>query len=67
MDFTIKKYQDFLRALVKQNYSFQTFEEFLINPNPQAVILRHDVDLLPKNSLQFAKIQYKLGLKGSYC
>ena len=30
------------------------------------IILRHDVDLLPKNSLKFAIIQSKLGIKGTY-
>jgi hypothetical protein len=28
--------------------------------------LRHDVDLLPGNSLRFARIQHKMGIKGSY-
>ena len=66
MDFTINKYQDLLQALIKQKYSFQTFEEFLKSPIKDVVVLRHDVDLLPKNSLQFAKIQNNLGIKGSY-
>ncbi len=30
------------------------------------IILRHDVDLLPENSLAFARIQHKMGIKGSY-
>ena len=66
MDFTINTYKDFLHALISQGYSFQTFEEFLIQPNSKTLILRHDVDLLPQNSLRFAKIQNELGIKGSY-
>lgn len=66
MDFTIKKYKELLDSLLEQNYSFQTFKEFLENPKDKVVILRHDVDLLPQNSLRFAKIQYELGVKGSY-
>jgi len=66
MDFTIKKYKELLQALVNQNYTFQTFEEFLISPNKKTIILRHDVDLLPENSIRFAKIQSELGIKGSY-
>ena len=30
------------------------------------IILRHDVDKLPENSLRFAQIQHELGIKGSY-
>ena len=63
MDFTLKKYKELLITLKNENYSFQTFEEFLSKPNRKAVILRHDVDLLPKNSLRFAKIQHRIG----YC
>lgn len=30
------------------------------------VILRHDVDRLPQNSLRLAKLEYSLGIKGTY-
>jgi hypothetical protein len=32
----------------------------------KTTILRHDVDLLPHNSLRFAEIQHEMGIKGSY-
>ena len=32
----------------------------------KTIILRHDVDLLPQNSLRFAQIQHELGIKGTY-
>jgi hypothetical protein len=35
------------------------------HPSP-AIILRHDVDLLPQNSLAFARIQHEMGIRGSY-
>lgn len=66
MDFTVKKYTELLQALIKQNYNFQTFDEFLSTPKNKTIVLRHDVDLMPENSLQFAKIQSKFGIKGSY-
>jgi len=66
MDFTKKIYNELLQTLIDQNYTFQTFKEFLISPNKRSIILRHDVDLLPKNSLRFAKTQSELGIKGSY-
>ncbi len=66
MDFTINTYKDLLQALKEQGYKFQTFKEFLDNPASKSIILRHDVDLLPNNSLRFAKIQNELGIKGTY-
>ena len=66
MDFTLKTYEQILTALIQSNYEFQTFSEFLNNPKNKSVILRHDVDLLPRNSLVFARIQAKQKIKGVY-
>lgn len=66
MDFTVKKYKELLLAMQNQNYEFQTFNEFLISPKEKVIILRHDVDLLPNNSLNFAKIQKDLDINGTY-
>ena len=66
MDFTVKKYEELLKSLIQQNYTFQTFKEFLIKPESKCIILRHDVDLLPYNSLLFAEIQNDLGIRGVY-
>ena len=66
MDFTIRTYQDLLATLLQKGYNFQTFKDFLKAPLKKVIILRHDVDLLPHNSLMFAKIQSELGIKGSY-
>ena len=67
MDFTIAKYKLLLESLKGSNYTFQSFNNFLSQSlADNIVILRHDVDLLPQNSLRFAKIQAELGIKGSY-
>lgn len=66
MDFTVKKYKTLLKALISQDYQFQTFEEFLNSPSKKSIILRHDVDLLPYNSLRFAQIQAEQGIAGTY-
>lgn len=65
-DFTIKKYKEFLNLLIKQEYTFQTFSEYLKSPAKKTVILRHDVDDRKENSLHFAQIQHSLGITGSY-
>lgn len=66
MDFTVSQYKLLLQSLIRQNYRFQTFRDFLENPLPKSIVLRHDVDLLPYNSLAFAKIQAEQGVKGVY-
>jgi hypothetical protein len=66
LDFTVKTYKQLLAALIAQGYTFQPFGEFLENPQPRCIILRHDVDLRPQYSLRFAHIQHEAGVKGSY-
>lgn len=66
MDFTVKKYNKLLEALIEKKYQFQTFEEFLHKPKDKVIVLRHDVDLLPQNSLLFARIQAEHKVKGVY-
>ena len=66
MDFTVKKYTELLRSLIEQGYTFQTFEDFIKTPAQKSVVLRHDVDLLPFNSLAFARIQAEHQVKGTY-
>lgn len=66
MDFTLKTYEVLLQSLIKQNYSFQTFEEYSNTPKQKVIVLRHDVDARKQNSFAFAKIQHQLGIKGTY-
>ncbi len=66
MDFTVKEYITLLDSLIGQNYTFQTFEEFLRQPALKSIILRHDVDLRPYNSLRFAKLQSERNIRGVY-
>lgn len=66
MDFTVTKYKELLESLKAQDYTFQSFHDFMKSGNPKSIILRHDVDLLPHNSLVFAKIQNQNKIKGVY-
>lgn len=52
MDFTLEKYASLLSAL--KAYIFQS------------LTLRHDVDLLPQNSLRTAEMEAEMGMKGIY-
>ena len=51
MDFTVKKYCQLLDALKASGLSFK---------------LRHDVDLLPANSLRTAQLEKERGLTATY-
>jgi hypothetical protein len=67
MDFTLKTYSRLLNILQQQGYEFLRYRDFHKNIESQkTIILRHDVDTKKENSLQFAKIQYKMGIVGSY-
>ena len=66
MDFTISTYKKLIKSLLNQGYNFQTFADYIETRRERSLMLRHDVDLLPENSLRFAKIQSEMGVKGSY-
>jgi hypothetical protein len=65
-DFTLTTYKKLLEELLASGYSFQTFQDFIQRPEKKTVILRHDVDRKPGNSLVIAKIEKEAGIKASY-
>jgi hypothetical protein len=65
-DFTINILNELLNELQKAEYKFITFRDYMENKYEKFVILRHDVDKLPGNSLGFAKLQNNFGIKGTY-
>ncbi len=66
MDFTLKTYYTLLATLQNQGYAFQPLADFLQRPRERVVVLRHDVEKRYENALQFASMQHKLGIRGSY-
>lgn len=67
MDFLRKKYRELLVALQNKGYATVTFAEYMQGQRPDRfVILRHDVDKKPKNSLATARLEASLGIKASY-
>lgn len=65
-DFVLDKFENLLEKLLAQGFSFQRFDEFINTPEKRAVVLRHDVDRLPGNSLKTAQLEASLGICGSY-
>lgn len=66
MDFTLAEYNRLLNTLLLQGFSFQTFADFISRPANRTIIMRHDVDKLPKNSLEFAKTLSELRINGTF-
>ena len=71
MDFTLKQYEKLMISLKDKNYIFLSFKKYLqnidkIKKNDLIVILRHDVDDKPKNSLKMARLENSLGIIGTY-
>jgi len=66
VDFTIKRYIELLRALQSQGFSFFPFCEHGNQDIKRTIILRQDVDLLPENSLDFARIQAATGIRSTF-
>lgn len=65
-DFTLKTYREFLESAIDSGYTLTSYEDFLLKSYTKVLVLRHDVDKLPLNSLQTAQLQHELGVKGVY-
>jgi hypothetical protein len=70
MDFTLVKYNDVLKPLIAKGFLFTPFcelaDEIHLGQGNKIIILRHDVDLKPENSLKTATIEHNLGIRGTY-
>lgn len=67
MDFTRKIYCQLVSQLKNSGYEFITYQQYCEGKAPERfVILRHDVDLKPQNSLAVAKDEKDLGAKATY-
>ncbi len=67
-DFTLDIYRDLLETLQKQGYALISYRDYLADncKSKKFVILRHDVDAKPENSLKTAQIEHALGAKATY-
>jgi hypothetical protein len=63
-DLTLSLYRNLLLSFQKEGYNFIT--ACLFSSEDKLLMLRHDVDSWPKNALQMAKIENKLGIKAIY-
>mgnify|MGYP005859708197 CR=1 FL=1 len=68
MDFIQNIYTVLLKTILSQDYKFLTFKEVVSDKDipGKKIVLRHDVDKLPLNSLQLAEIENSPGRKATY-
>ncbi len=66
MDFTLKTYNYLISVFQSRKFIFNSFKFFMENSNNVNLIIRHDVDRLPYNALQMAKLENSLNIKGTY-
>ena len=66
-DFTLNKYRELLESLISAGYALIAYEDLFNGVIPEKyVILRHDVDDLPLQSLRKAEIEKQLGARATY-
>ena len=65
-DFTLKEYTQLLKALQDRGFLFISFKQNIQKSKDEFVVLRHDVDRIPLNSLKTARIENELGINGTY-
>ncbi len=65
-DFTLSIYFKLLKTALSKGFHFQTFANFIKNPQEKVIILRHDVDKLPGNALKMAEMENSLSIQSSY-
>ena len=65
-DFTLKAYTNLLKALKESSCVFYSFSAYLNESAAKVFVLRHDVDKMPQNALDFARLEHEMGISASY-
>ena len=66
-DFTLIKYKRILETFQRNGYTIIAYEDLFLKPIPaKYVIMRHDVDDLPLQSLAKAEIEKAMGVRSTY-
>ncbi len=69
MDFTLSLFRSLLTTLRDSGYCCMTVSEYSglrQSEHTPLIVLRHDVDKRPENALETARIEYSLGIRGTY-
>lgn len=66
MDFTFSKYQSLILCFINNGYLPIPYISFINGSKDKVLILRHDVDRFPNQTLQMARLEARLGIKSTY-
>lgn len=64
--FTFQHYAEIVTEAVGQGYRFLRFRDVDQAGGGRVLLMRHDIDLLPRNALRFAEIEAGFGMRATY-
>src|SRR4030042_6360664 len=66
-DFSLQHYRKTLRQALKMGFVIAGFRHYpQVRQKPKVILLRHDIDYLPRRALSIARIEKKLGIRSTY-
>lgn len=66
MDFTLHKYEELLQSIVNNNIPVYNVERWAEEKPTFGILIRHDVDRMPKNALKMALLEHKYNISSTY-
>ena len=69
MEFTFNTYKNLLESFILNGYKIVRFEDYILTTEmkeSKILILRHDVDRFPNQTLKMAQLEYEMGVKSTY-
>lgn len=67
MDFTFQIYEGLIKEFISNNYIISIIQDYKIKKNKsRLILLRHDVDRFPEQTLKMAGLEFNLGIKSTY-
>ncbi len=66
MDFTFEKYEEFLKKISEIKIPVYTVYDWITKKPEYGILLRHDADRKPENSLKTAKLENKYDIKSTF-
>lgn len=66
MDFTLSKYAALLDTIIQHKIPVYSIEKWIKNPSKHGIIIRHDVDRIPRNALKMASLENRYNIHTTY-
>jgi len=64
--FSLDNYRFILMKALSLGYHFQTFFDYMTNPDSRVLLLRHDIDVSLEYALTMARCEHELGVRSTY-